>query len=129
MPSHLSCGDRPIPLFICMLGVFAFKAYTNGHPYDTSQVWLQFFSLLLDQEDSSPSLVPALVVSQGYPNPRTWEALRRLHSTEMTGSLLTCRLDFSPEWRTYYDYRSGLTSQGGLTMTTGLGLLVREDLL
>ena len=24
---------------------------------------------------------------------------------ELTGSILTCQHDFSPEWRTYYDHR------------------------
>lgn len=31
--------------------------------------------------------------------------MSRCVSTEMTGSILTCRHDFSPEWRTYYDHR------------------------
>lgn len=87
-------------------GVFLFKVYTNGHPYDTSQVWLDLFTALLKEEvPTRSSLVPALIVPKGYPNQRTWEALRRVQATELTGSLLTCRLDFSPEWRTYYDYR------------------------
>lgn len=87
-------------------GVFFFKVYTNGHPYDTSQVWLELFTALLKEDISArSSLVPALIIPRGYPNQRTWEALRRVRTTELTGSLLTCRLDFSPEWRTYYDYR------------------------
>lgn len=87
-------------------GVFLFKAYTNGHPYDTSQVWLQLFAAMLKEESSSSSsLVPAIIIPRGYPNQRTWEALRRIQSVEMTGSLLTCRPDFSPEWRSYYDHR------------------------
>ena len=88
-------------------GAFLFKAYTNGHPYDTSQVWLSLFAVLLRGDGPSHcSLVPAVVVPRGYPNQRTWEALRRTHSTELTGSLLTCRPHFSPEWHTYYDHRS-----------------------
>lgn len=87
-----------------------FKAYTNGHPYDTSHIWLTLFSALLKEEEgedgvSSSSLIPALIIPRGYPNQRTWEALRRTHSTELTGSLLTCQPDFSPEWRSYYDHR------------------------
>ncbi|KAL5493303.1 hypothetical protein EMCRGX_G014460 [Ephydatia muelleri] len=82
-------------------GVYTFKAYSNGHPYDTSQVWLSLFHALLTE----PSLVPAIIVPKSYPNERTWEALRRYLSPEVTGSILTCRHDFSSEWRSYYDLR------------------------
>ncbi len=100
------------------VGAFLFKSYTNGHPYDTSQVWLALSTALLKEGEepegsdttpsgsgSSVSLIPALIIPRGYPNQRTWEALRRTRQTELTGSLLTCRPDFSPEWRTYYDHR------------------------
>ncbi len=99
-----------------VVGAFLFKAYTNGHPYDTSQVWLQLFTALLKEEEEEgeeneglpSSLIPALVVPKGYPNQRTWEAMRRRQGTELTGSILTCRPDFSPEWRTYYDHRQAI---------------------
>ena len=56
-----------------------FKAYTNGHPYDTSQVWIQVFSKLLEglPENHSLSLVPAIIIPQNYPNQKTWDLLRR----------------------------------------------------
>ena len=56
-------------------GAYLFKAYSNGHPYDTSQVWVALFTALL-KEDPSP-LVPAVIIPGGYPNQRTWEVLRR----------------------------------------------------
>jgi len=49
--------------------------------------------------------VPSVIIPRYYPNNQTWELLRRSVQTELTGSLLTCRPDFSPEWRTYYDHR------------------------
>lgn len=71
-------------------GAYLFKAYSNGHPYDTSQVWVALFTALLkeEEEESSssscsatggpgPPLLPAIIVPAGYPNQRTWEALRR----------------------------------------------------
>ena len=64
-----------------------------------------FTALLKEEVPTHSSIVPALIIPKGYPNQRTWELLRRVQDTELTGSLLTCRLDFSPEWRTYYDYR------------------------
>ncbi|XP_065897600.1 uncharacterized protein [Dysidea avara] len=81
-------------------GAYIYKAYTNGHPYDTSQVWIAFFSELLKEP-----LVPSVIIPRYYPNNQTWELLRRSIQTELTGSMLTCRPDFSPEWRTYYDHR------------------------
>lgn len=68
-------------------GAYLFKAYSNGHPYDTSQVWVALFTALLKEEEQvsscpatggpGPPLFPAIIVPAGYPNQRTWEALRR----------------------------------------------------
>ena len=60
---------------LSLLGAYVFKAYSNGHPYDTSQVWTSLFVAMLNEE-SSP-LVPSIIVPNGYPNSRTWETLRR----------------------------------------------------
>ena len=61
---------------------------------------MAFFSELLKDP-----LVPAVIIPHYYPNNQTWELLRRSVQTELTGSVLTCRPDFSPEWRTYYDHK------------------------
>lgn len=55
-------------------GAYVFKAYTNGHPYDTSQVWIEVFTKIL--QDPEP-LIPALIIPKSFPNQRTWDALRR----------------------------------------------------
>ena len=103
--------------------MYIFKAYTNGHPYDTSQVWVQTFTEMLQ---GPASLVPAIIVPKTFPNQKTWDLLLRRYmylaiarilqtsiffssiETELTGSMLTCQYDFSPEWRTYYDHRYNL---------------------
>lgn len=104
-------------------GVYLFKAYSNGHPYDTSQVWTSFFGAML--AEPSP-LVPAIIVPKSYPNQRTWETLRRSIQPEMTGGILTCEHDFSSEWRTYYDHRPEKIRNGvdivlhpGFTLSSG----------
>jgi hypothetical protein len=91
-------------VLFCEEGLYIYKAYTNGHPYDTSHVWVQVFTKLLELNDNC-SLVPSIIVPKNFPNQRTWNLLRRSIQPEITGAMLTCRPDFSPEWRTYYDYR------------------------
>jgi hypothetical protein len=83
-------------------GVYVYKAYTKGHPFDTGEVWVSMFEALLKGPDS---YVPAIIVPMSHPNQQAWNMIRRAVDTEMTGSELTCRLDFSPAWKTYYDYR------------------------
>ncbi|XP_064383534.1 uncharacterized protein LOC135332129 isoform X2 [Halichondria panicea] len=108
-------------------GAYFFKAYSNGHPYDTSQVWTSLFMALLREESSASCLVPAIIIPCGYPNTRTWEALRRVVSTEITGSVLTCRHDFSPEWRTYYDHKPEIVRLGtDIFLTPGFSLTSTE---
>ena len=58
---------------VIITGAYVFKAYSNGHPYDTSQVWASLFIAMLKEEP----LVPAVIVPSGYPNTRTWEIVRR----------------------------------------------------
>lgn len=70
-------------------GAYLFKAYSNGHPYDTSQVWVALFTALL-KENPTP-LLPAIIVPGSYPNQRTWEALRRYNMQ----SLFLCILPVS----------------------------------
>jgi hypothetical protein len=89
-------------IFFTPEGAYLFKAYSNGHPYDTSQVWVNLFTALLAEPSN---LVPAVIVPQSYPNQRTWESIRRSVQPELTGGILTCEHDFSSEWRTYYDHR------------------------
>ncbi|XP_062513876.1 uncharacterized protein LOC134189578 isoform X2 [Corticium candelabrum] len=83
-------------------GVYVYKAYSNGHPYDTSKVWVSMFEALLKGSDS---YVPAVIVPMYHPNVQTWNIIKRIVDTEMTGSELTFRFDFSSEWKSYYDYR------------------------
>ncbi|XP_065061836.1 uncharacterized protein LOC135688772 isoform X1 [Rhopilema esculentum] len=82
-------------------GAFIYRAYSNGHPYDTAQIWIEFFEELLDKND----LVPAIILPYHMPNRHTWEMVRRFVPTVLTGAILTCDFDFSPEWKTYYDVR------------------------
>lgn len=63
--------------FLSLPGAYLFKAYSNGHPYDTSQVWIALFTALLKENPSPAPLMPAIVIPGGLPNQRTWEALRR----------------------------------------------------
>ncbi len=79
-----------IHVYIVSTGAYLFKAYSNGHPYDTSQVWVAFFTGVLKEDGScpttstaGPSLLPAIIVPAGYPNQRTWEALRRYDESNL----------------------------------------------
>jgi hypothetical protein len=101
-------------------GAYMFKAYSNGHPYDTSQVWVSLLTALLAEPSS---LVPAVIIPNSYPNQRTWDTIRRGVSTELTGGILTCQHDFSPEWRTYYDHRPEKVRMGvDIVLYPGLSL-------
>ena len=62
-----------------------FKVYTNGHPYDTSQVWVEVFTKIL--QDPEP-LIPALIIPKSFPNQRTWDALRRYIGEEKFGKII-----------------------------------------
>ena len=64
-------------------GVFLFQAYTNGHIYDTSKVWLNFCKTLL----SPPFSVPSIIIPTGFPNSSTFSLLNRYIQTEMTSIL------------------------------------------
>lgn len=107
---HTVCTTYLYNAIIVSTGAYLFKAYSNGHPYDTSQVWVALFTALLKEEGGPspgppgsgsggpspspspiagasagntstgttlPPLLPAVIVPAGYPNQRTWEALRR----------------------------------------------------
>jgi hypothetical protein len=89
-----------VEVLFCEEGMYVFKSYSNGHPFDTSQVWVSMFSKML-----ADPLVPAVIIPEGYPNDSTWKVLHQSVPTEVTGSILTCQFDASPEWITYYDHR------------------------
>ena len=50
----------------------------------------------------------------------------RCVSTELTGSILTCRHDFSPEWRSYYDHRY-MQQQSSVSVAYDSILLTRKS--
>lgn len=95
-------------LFFTDQGVYVYKAYSSGHPYDTADVWLALFIELLETKE----FVPAIILPYHFPNRTTWEAFRRWVSPEITGTVLTCDFDFSSEWRSYYDSRPECVGYG-----------------
>jgi len=82
-------------------GILVYRAYSTGHPYDTAQVWTALFEDILDKRDIAPSLI----LPYHLPNRHTWESIRRICPTVLTGVMLSCDFDFSSDWKTYYDSR------------------------
>jgi hypothetical protein len=80
-------------------GMFVFKIYTNGHPYDTSIVWTMFFKALLEAH-----LVPCVILPQGFPNARTYSLLNQFVTEEYCSSSITFKDDLFEE-ESYYDFK------------------------
>eukprot|EP00117_Sycon_ciliatum_P014808 scpid13882/ scgid3890/ len=105
-------------------GTLVYKAYSNGHPYDTSEVWVEFFQVLLSSEHPA---VPALIIQPGCPNTQTWLMLNRLVEPVTSGFHINCSYDFSPEWRTYLDSRPERVRGGvDIVLTPGFSNEVRR---
>jgi hypothetical protein len=81
-------------------GFFVYKLYTNGHPYDTSLVWVSMFKTLVESH-----LVPAIIVPKGFPNSRTFSLLNSYLSEEFSGSSITYQDNFFDQEETYYDFK------------------------
>lgn len=81
-------------------GLYVFKLYTNGHPYDTSLVWASFFKTLVDSH-----YIPAIIVPKGFPNSRTFSLLTNYIPQEFSASLITYKDDYFDECESYYDFK------------------------
>ena len=81
-------------------GLYVYKAYSNGHVYDTSKVWLSLFKTLL----SPPYQVPAIIIPRGFPNFLTYELLSTYVPPELTGSLLSWKKDYYDNTEIYLDF-------------------------
>ncbi|XP_066932590.1 uncharacterized protein [Clytia hemisphaerica] len=82
-------------------GLLLYKAYSSGHPYDTSEIWIEFFLEIIERKE----LLPAIILPYHFPNKASWERLRHFVSPNIVGSFISCDYDYSTEWRTYYDSR------------------------
>lgn len=81
-------------------GLYLYKAYSNGHVYDTSMIWLHLFKTLL----SPPYSLPAIIVPRGFPTFITYELLTKYISPELTGSQLSWKKDFYERTEIYLDF-------------------------
>jgi hypothetical protein len=79
-------------------GALVYKAYTNGHKFDTSLVWSQVFVKVLQS-----GLFPALIIPFDHPNPKTFAILRRYVAGELASVLLSYRADWLDDFSSYYD--------------------------
>lgn len=66
-------------------GAFVFRLYSIGHHhFDTSQLWLQIFQYLIQQE-----CVPAIILPENNPSQKIFALLKNLVPTEYFGSLIS----------------------------------------
>jgi hypothetical protein len=87
-----------VELLLTEQGLFMFKAYSSGHVFDTSEVWIACILKLLQS-----NLIPTVIVPHNHPTPRVYEALLRRypHTRAQDGGELTFRGDFNSEWKSY----------------------------
>ncbi|RUS35281.1 hypothetical protein BC938DRAFT_473208 [Jimgerdemannia flammicorona] len=89
-------------------GLYVFKAYTNGHIFDTSKIWLTVFRNLLSpphNTDMQTPYVPAIILPLRFPDPRTFSLIldAGIKPVLMSSVLTVCK-DFFTEMASYYDY-------------------------
>ncbi|RUS22374.1 hypothetical protein BC937DRAFT_89494 [Endogone sp. FLAS-F59071] len=89
-------------------GLYIYKAYTNGHLFDTSKVWLSIFQNLLSPpqnvEPKTP-YVPAIILPSRFPDLRTFSLILGAGiKPVLVSSTLNVRKDFFTEMTSYYDY-------------------------
>lgn len=94
-------------------GLFVFKLYSNGHPYDTSLVWLSFFKTLLENH-----FVPAIIIPCSFPNRRTFAVLNSSIPSEISASLITYKDDFFSDYNmeSYYDFKPEKVKEGDIIL-------------
>lgn len=89
-------------------GLYMYKAYTNGHLFDTSKVWLSVFqNLLSPPQNVEPKMpyVPAIILPSRFPDPHTFSLILSAGlKPVLVSSTLTVRKDFFTEMTSYYDY-------------------------
>ncbi|KAH3732495.1 hypothetical protein Pelo_16673 [Pelomyxa schiedti] len=67
-------------------GLYIYKLYTNGHPYDTSLAWVSFFRELM-----AASLVPGVIIPKMYPDPKTYALIAEKIPPQTSNSIITMR--------------------------------------
>lgn len=94
-------------------GLYLYKLYSNGHPYDTSLVWVQFLKSVL-----SAGLVPSVIVPAQFPNSRVFNTLEGFIAPEISGRILTLRDDYFEEAGvdSYYDFKVEKVKQGDIIL-------------
>jgi GNAT superfamily N-acetyltransferase len=94
-------------------GLYLYKLYSNGHPYDTSLVWVQFLKSIL-----AANLVPSVIVPAQFPNSRVFNFLESFVAPEISGRILTVRDDYFEEAgvESYYDFKVEKVKQGDIIL-------------
>jgi hypothetical protein len=87
-------------LLLCDEALFVFKAYSTGHSWDTSPLYVGVIETLL-----AAPLVPAVVVPEGFPKPSVFDVLCEHFASVPRGTVLTAEYDWSDEWKSYHDFR------------------------
>jgi hypothetical protein len=67
-------------------GMLVYQLYTNGHPFDTSLLWISTFQALLQD-----NFVPTIILPKGLPNVRTFSVINTFVPEEYSTSLLSYR--------------------------------------
>jgi hypothetical protein len=91
----------------CDEALFVFKAYSTGHAWDTTALYISVFEQLLKN-----SSVPAIVVPEGFPKQSVFEALCERFPAAPHGTSLTAEYDFADGWKSYHDYRPTVCTVG-----------------
>jgi ribosomal protein S18 acetylase RimI-like enzyme len=96
-------------------GLYIFKLYSNGHPYDTSLVWALFFKALVES-----NLIPAIIIPKHFPNNRTFNLIENFIPSQLSGSPITFRDDFFDEAgvQSYYDFKVEKIKAGDIVLNS-----------
>lgn len=81
-------------------GLYLYKAYHSAHNYDTSYAWEQAIGWLMAQR-----LVPAVILPQNFPTPRTFARIRARIGTSLSSITIACKRDLYTDVASYYDLK------------------------
>eukprot|EP01114_Cavostelium_apophysatum_P014686 TRINITY_DN3869_c0_g1_i2.p1 TRINITY_DN3869_c0_g1~~TRINITY_DN3869_c0_g1_i2.p1 ORF type:complete len:1254 (-),score=367.64 TRINITY_DN3869_c0_g1_i2:254-4015(-) len=93
-------------------GMYVFKIYSSGHPFDTGAIWVSMFKWLLET-----NRVPAIILSKSIPSPSIFAFINSFVPTEYNGSVIAYRDDFFDGHKTYYDHKPEKIGSGSIVLT------------